>query len=125
MAYDKYIDQNGIKWNIITTPDGWTMMATVLDDATPRYDPPAPDQLVKHAPTDAGALEVNNHTIVGAEPPTAEETRLIFIELVQKIEEYAGSHKPLILVRQKPPLNPLLVVGLFAAAWLVLDELEG
>ena len=61
------------------------MYAYVPDDASRRYDPPAPDLTSSTpAPDDVGR---------GVAAPTGDQQRVIFTELVRQIEEYAVAHR--------------------------------
>lgn len=121
MAYDKYKDQNGVTWRVITSGNGYTMIGTVLDDADPKYDPPAEDQQAS-LPLNPSALEVQNKTIISPDPPTAEQTRVIFIELIKKIEAYAASHRPLLMLKvtARPPWGALAAVA--AGLWFLYEH---
>lgn len=112
MAYDKYKDSNGVTWTVTTVPNGYTMIASVRDDAERKYDPPAEDQMAK-MPLNPSALEVNNKTVIQPDPPTGEQTRVIWLELVQKIEAYAAAHKGALMqtVTASPPWGWLLVIA--------------
>lgn len=104
MAYDHITDVNGITWTVITTPDGYTMIASVLDAADPKYDPPAEDQIAK-MPLNPGALELNNRQVIGADPPTGEQTRMLYLDLVKKVQDWAQAHKGMAMLKvtEKPP----------------------
>lgn len=116
--YNRYSDRNGVTWTVTTTPNGYTMIATVLDDADPRYDPPATDQMAS-MPLNPSALEVQNKTIIQPDPPTGEQTRVIWLELVQKIEKYAAEHKGALLakVTSGPPWG--WVAAILGGLWLL------
>lgn len=96
-GYDRYKDSNGVTWTVITANNGFTMVGSVLDDADPRYDPPAEDQQAKMA---EGGIQVGSSAdIVHTDPPTGEQTRTLFIELVGDIEKYAAAHKGAVLLK--------------------------
>ena len=97
-GYEKYKDQNQVTWNIITAGNGYTMIATVLDDADPKYDPPATDQQAS-LPLNPSALEIQNKTIIAPDPPTGEQTRNIMIDLVTKIETFAAARRNQVLLK--------------------------
>jgi len=115
MAYDGYNDSNGVHWTVVTTGNGFTMLATVLDDADPRYDPPAEDLVVKMA---QGGVQIGDADIVHTDPPTAEQTRTLFVELAGKIEAFAKAHRgPVLKVSASRPV-PWWVWALLGVAIL-------
>lgn len=64
--YTAYTDGNGIKWTIITSAR--SLMGTVLDDAEPKYIPPATDmaqQILTDDGTEAGRAEAERHAMEG------------------------------------------------------------
>lgn len=75
--YVKYTDANGIAWTIITTDRN--MMATVMDDAEPRYIPPATDQVT-------GIVTQGDETRVEVE-------RNAFQRLRTLIDDFAAAHR--------------------------------
>lgn len=96
MGYDRYRDSNGVTWTVITADSGFTMVGSVLDDADPRYDPPATDQQAK---MQQGGIQVGGTEVVHTEPPTGEQTRVLFTELVGDIEKYAAEHRGAVLLK--------------------------
>lgn len=92
MGYDAYRDSNGVTWTVVTPSSGkgFTMMATVLDTADPKYDPEPEDITVSMA---QGGVQVGGIDIIPTAPPTGEQTRVLFTELVGKVEEYAKQHR--------------------------------
>lgn len=127
MPYDHYTDRNGVPWTVVWKDKRHTAIATVLDDAQPRYDPDLGDLTVR---MDPGGLQFFGQNIIDGDPATDEQQRVLFIELTEKIENLARQHGGVsghleLDVKAHRGMNPLFLVGLFAAAWLVLDELDG
>lgn len=75
--YVTYQDTNGITWRIITTEHN--MMATVMDDAEPRYIPPATDQSVQ--------------IVTQGDETRAEVERNAFQKLRDLIDTWATAHR--------------------------------
>jgi hypothetical protein len=100
MAYDSYKDRNGVTWNVITMANGFTMIATVLDTADPKYDPPAEDLTATMASSVPPIVQGLGSSA------TAEQTRVLFTELVTKIEAWAKDHRGAtsLMVTAKPPI---------------------
>jgi hypothetical protein len=124
MAYDHYIDQNGVTWTVVWTNGRHTALATVPDNAQPRYDPDLGDVSAR---MDPGGLQFFGQDIIKGDPATDEQQRVLFVELTQKIDALAAQHRrgTELEVSAHAPMSPLLVIGLlFAAAW-ALDELDG
>lgn len=96
MAYDHIRDSNGVTWTVIAADNGFTLMATVLDGADPKYDPPAEDQQAQMA---QGGVQVGGVDVVHTDPPTGEQTRTLFTELVQAVEKYAKEHRGAVLLK--------------------------
>lgn len=90
MAYESYKDSNGVTWTVITTANGFTMIASVMDSADPKYDPPAEDFT---ASMPQGGVQLGPLDIVHTAAPTPEQTRTLYMELRGKIDEYAKSHR--------------------------------
>lgn len=90
MPYESYRDSNGVTWTVISTQNGFTMIGSVLDSADPKYDPPATDLMESMA---KGGVQLGPIDIIHTEPPTAEQTRVIFTGLTRQIEAYAKSHR--------------------------------
>lgn len=95
--YVTYTDTNGIKWTIITTERN--MMATVADDAEPRYIPPATDQATAITTT--------------GDSTRPEVERVAFAKLRDSIEEYAKAN------RQSTGLSVKARAGVPWWAWLL------
>lgn len=87
MAYDHYRDTNGVTWTIVTTDNGWTMLATVLDDADPKYGFDPGD--LKNTMQTAAPNMIADKFI----RPTGEQTQILFLGLVDKIEAFAKDHR--------------------------------
>jgi hypothetical protein len=114
MPYESYKDSNGVSWTVITTQNGFTMIASVLDSADPKYDPPAEDLMESMA---QGGVQLGPVDIVHTDPPTAEQVRVIFTGLTKKIEAYAKAHRGAAILKVTArPVNWWLVGGLLAAA---------
>jgi hypothetical protein len=90
MAPSSYRDSNGVTWTVITAENGFTLIGSVLDEADPKYDPEPPDLTASMA---QGGLQIGDLDIIKSDPPTGEQQRVLFIELVKKIEAWAKSHK--------------------------------
>lgn len=109
MGYDKYKDSNGITWSVLWPDRGWSAMATVPDDASPRYEPPATDQEAHTPPPD----DVGG----GVAAPTGEQQRVLFSQLTSNVEAFAKQNREhaLLTVTARPP-TPWWVwaVGLWA-----------
>jgi hypothetical protein len=113
MAYDHYRDSNGVTWTIVSTAHGWTMLGTVLDDADPRYDPDPGD--LRNTMELTPINQVADHFVT----PTAEQTRVLFLGLVDKIEAFAKEHRgatSLKVTAHADQWTPLVVLGLLLAA---------
>lgn len=112
MAYDKYRDTNGVTWTV-GPPTGWMMAAWVLPDADPQYEPEADDQSASMPPGYGGHMTEQPDI-----PPSGDQQRVIFLDLVKNIESYAQAHRANVLLRvtASPPLPWWVwVVG----AWLL------
>lgn len=81
-----YRDSNGVTWTVMEASNGWTLLGSVLDDADPKYDPPPEDVTASMPPAASGDL----NTVIR---PTDEQTRVIFIELRDKMEAQATKLK--------------------------------
>jgi hypothetical protein len=90
MAYESIKDSNGVTWTVITTANGFTMIASVLDSADPNYDPAPPDLDAKMS---QGGIQLGDIDIVHTDPPTPEQTRTLYIELVGKVQQWAKDHR--------------------------------
>lgn len=118
MAYDSYTDSNRVRWTI-APPAGtsWYMIAYVADDEQLKYDPPPTDVMASMPPPD---------TFKSSTPgPSAEQQRVIFLDLVQKIEEYAKmnrSHVALQVREHNTAAWGLILIG--AIIWLESNERE-
>lgn len=118
MPYESYKDSNGVTWTVITTQNGFTMLGTVLDSADPRYDPPAEDIVEKMA---QGGVQIGPIDVIHTDPPTPEQTRVLFTGLVKKIEAYAKSHKGPVLKVTAKPTNWTALVLVGAALYLLYE----
>lgn len=121
MPYDKYADRNGVKWTVITVPNGYTMIASVHDEEPRKYDPP-PSDITASLPLNPSALEVNNKTIIQPDPPTGEQTRMIWLDLVTQIEAYAGAHKGAVMQTVTPGISWGVVAGILGGLWLLSES---
>lgn len=94
-----YRDSNGVTWTVMQASNGWTLLGSVLDDADPKYDPPAEDVTASMPPAAGEDLS----SVIA---PTAEQTRVIFIELRGKMEEQATKlrGKAVLGVKAKAPV---------------------
>lgn len=129
MAYDHYTDTNGVTWQILPVNNGFTLMATVRDDAEVVYDPPATDQMVK---MDAGGMQIPTpFGDIAISPkdasPTGEQQRVLFTEIRDKIEAYAKANQghQLMTVRAHPDVksdNNWAIVLLVLVGLAVLSE---
>jgi hypothetical protein len=121
VAYDYYPDSNGVRWTIVfpAKDHGWSMLATVMDDEQPRYDPLPSEDISASMPEPEPMGEVTPPR------PTGDQTRVMFSELVEKIEAYAKKHRgsTILTVRASRPMSGWLALGLAVAALVVLDEL--
>lgn len=92
MAYDQYRDSNRVVWTI-APPDGssWYMLAYVKDSEELAYDPPPSDIMASTPPLEGFGR--------ATPPPTAEQARVIFIELTGKIEEFARQNRSKVTLR--------------------------
>lgn len=123
MPYESYKDSNGVSWTVVWTRKRHTAIGTVLEDAQPRYDPDVGDV---RAEMDPGGLQIGGRDIIEGDPATDEQQRVLFIELVGKIEDIARAHRgaTMLQVSARPPMSPALVLGLLVAGVLLLDELD-
>lgn len=103
-AYESYKDSNGVTWTVMSVSNGWTMVASVLDSADPKYDP---------APADEMAVMPPNAMLPGGGIPSEEQRRVLFIDLRNKIETYAKAHRgaAVLKVTASPPKWWLWVGG--------------
>lgn len=113
-AYESYKDTNGVTWTVMSASNGWTMLASVLDSADPKYDPPPADEMVSIMPP--------NPMLPAGGIPTDEQRRVIFTGLRDKIETYAKAHRGAAVLRvtAKPPSGTfwvLLGAGLMLLHW--------
>lgn len=94
-SYESYKDSNGVTWTVMSVSNGWTMVASVLDSADPRYDPPPADEMA--------AMPMNQ--MLPNAIPSEEQRRVIFVDLRNKIETYAKAHRgaAVLKVTAKPP----------------------
>lgn len=90
MGYDHIRDTNGVTWKVISLANGFHLIASVMDDADPKYDPPAQDQEASMA---QGGIQVGGVDIVHTDPPTGEQARVLYTELVANVEKYAQAHR--------------------------------
>jgi hypothetical protein len=122
MAYDAYKDQNGVTWTVGWRDGGHTAIATVLEDAQPRYEPDPGDVTAK---MDPGGLQLFGAEILKGDHATDEQMRVLFIELSQKIEAIAAQHRrsTVLRVSASPPMSPWILLGLVVAAAWALDEI--
>lgn len=114
MAYDSYTDTNRVRW-IVAPPAGtsWYMLAYVADDQDLKYDPVPSDMMASTPPPE---------TFKSSTPgPTAEQVRVIFAELVQKIEEYAKMNRSHVVLQVKAS-NTALWGILLIGAIILLEE---
>jgi hypothetical protein len=81
-----YRDSNGVTWTVMQASNGWTLLGSVLDEADPKYDPP-PEDVTASMPPAAG------EDLASVIAPTPEQTRVIFIELRNKMEQQATKLK--------------------------------
>lgn len=122
MAYDHYRDTNGVTW-VVAPPDApatghpprWTMFAYVPDDSQIRYSPPPTDVMASTpAPDDFGR---------GIPNASAEQVRVIFLELVSQIEAYAKTHAGSVVM--EVTAAPGGGLGWVLLAWLAYEILNG
>lgn len=111
MAYESYKDSNGITWTVLSTANGWTMIASVLDSADPKYEPPATDQMASTPAAMGPAL-----TPLG---PTPEQTRVIFTKLRDDIEAYAKAHRGAAILKVTAKNNWTVAILVMAGLALV------
>lgn len=113
--YESYKDSNGVTWTVMSAANGWTMLASVLDSADPKYDPPPADEMAMMPP-------VESFGGVMTPVPTAEQKRVIFTELRNKIEAFAKAHRgaAVLKVTAAPP-TWWWIVGA-GIAWYLLGE---
>jgi hypothetical protein len=116
MGYDSYRDSNGVTWTVVATANGFTLLGTVLDEADPKYDPPVEDVTASMA---QGGVQVGGIDIIHTDPPTAEQTRVLFAELAGKMEAIARAHRgqALLAVKASAPV-PWWVWALLGVAIL-------
>jgi hypothetical protein len=125
MAYERYRDRNGVTWTIVWTHKGHTAIATVLDDADPKYDPDLGDL---KAEMDPGGVQALGYDIIEGDPATDEQQRVLFIELTGKIEKLAAEHSRATSLKVTPApedrrsMSPFLFVGLVIAGVLLLED---
>lgn len=115
MGIDQYKDSNRVVWTI-APPDGssWNVIAYVKDDEEIAYDPPPADLM---ASTPSG-----QEYHASASPPTTEQARVLYIELVGKIEEYARQNRGHVTLRVTAHRdNGWIVIALIIAAALLGD----
>ena len=115
MGYDQYKDTNRVVWTI-APPDGssWTVIAYVKDTEELAYDPPPSDIMF--------ATPAPQEWAGSPRPPTAEQARVIYIGLVEKIEEYARQNRSKVTLRvTAKPDNGWIVIVLILAAALLSD----
>lgn len=104
MAYDSYRDSNGVTWTVVwpATKKRHQAIATVMDTADPKYDPEPADITVSMA---EGGLQIGGLDIIPSGTATDEQQRVLFIELIGKVEGYAKEHRRLVelKVTASPP----------------------
>ena len=119
MAYDRYTDSNGVNWTL-APPDAsqWFIVAYVADTEQRAYDPAPPDMMASMPkPEDTGRYGP------GYTVPTAEQSRVIFLDMVSKIDQFAKDHRNQVVLRVTAHNQALgwLVAALFIAA--IAEEL--
>lgn len=115
MGYDQYRDSNRVVWTI-APPDGssWTVIAYVKDTEELAYDPPPSDIM--------SATPAPQEWAGSPRPPTAEQARVIFIGLTEKIEEYARQNRSKVTLRVSAHNDSAwLIVGALILAALLDD----
>lgn len=113
MAYDSYRDSNGVTWTV-GPPTGWNMAAWVLETADPRYEPQADDQSASMPPPYDGHMTEG----AGGTPPSGDQQRVIFTQLVSDIEKFAKQNREHVLLKvtASPPVPWWVWLGLL---WLI------
>jgi hypothetical protein len=119
MPYESYKDSNGVSWTVISTQNGFTMLASVLDSADPKYDPPAEDLVESMA---QGGVQLGPIDIIHTDPPTPEQTRVIFTGLTKKIEAYAKSHRGAAVLKVTASKTNWTLVALLGAGLYLISE---
>lgn len=94
-----YRDSNGVTWTVMEAENGWTQLGSVLDEADPKYDPPPEDVTASMPPAVSGDMS----TVIR---PNAEQTRVIFVELRDKMEAQATKlrGRAVLSVKAKAPV---------------------
>lgn len=118
MGMDQYRDSNRVVWTI-APPDGssWTVIAYVKDEEELAYDPPPSDIMAATPPL----AEYQ----ASPRPPTTEQARVLYIELTNKIEEYARQHRDRVTLRVTAHRDNGWIVVLLIIAAAVLSDPKG
>lgn len=86
--YTTYKDSNGVTWTILNGAS--SLAATVLPDATPRYDPEAPDI----GPVPKPSLDAS-----ATDDEVRERDRRAFSNLRDWIDAWAGDNRQRVILR--------------------------
>lgn len=122
MAYDHYRDTNGVTWTVAPpdapatgNPPRWTMFAYVPDESQIKYVPPPSDVMASTpAPPDMGR---------GVPNASAEQVRVIYLELISQIEAYAKTHAGSVVMTVTA--SPGSGLGWLVLLWLAYEALGG
>lgn len=119
MAYDRYTDSNGVVWTMAPNDGSAWFMVAYVADTEPRAYEPAPTDIMASMPKP----EDTGRYGPGFTVPTAEQTRVLFLDAVSKLEQYAKDHRNQVVLRVTAHNQALgwLVAALFIAA--IAEEL--
>jgi hypothetical protein len=122
-SYDHYRDSNGVPWTVVHQNHGFTYLATVMDDANPRYTVEVEDQ---SAELPQGGIQLGPIDILKSDPPTSQQQENLYLELAQKIEQWAHKHAGdvALVVTASPSSNTALWIALALGVFLVASASE-